>query len=109
MMDTHLNIGKSILQDYYDYYREQVLDEAEYISVVKIIINGAVKPVPSSDLSDADSRHIKDTLKEFNRDLYVDAWLEQAEESENKIDREAETESAKYYFDYIYEHGEHPH
>ena len=36
-METHLTIGKSILKNFYD-YREQILDEAEYISVVKIII-----------------------------------------------------------------------
>ena len=107
-MDTHLNIGKSILHDFFDFYRKQGLDDVEYIPIVKIIINGASKPIPFSDLSDADIQHIKDTLKEINRDLYVGIWLKHAKEDEGNINVEEETESARYYFDYIYEHGKHP-
>ena len=84
------------------------LDDVEYIPIVKIIINGASKPIPFSDLSDADIQHIKDTLKEINRDLYVGIWLKHAKEDEGNINVEEETESARYYFDYIYEHGKHP-
>lgn len=107
-MDTHLNIGKSNLHDFFDFYRKQGLDDVEYIPIVKIIINGASKPIPFSDLSDADIQHIKDTLKEINRDLYVGIWLKHAKEDEGNINVEEETESARYYFDYIYEHGKHP-
>ncbi len=35
-MNTHLNIGKAILHDYFDFYCEQTLDDAEYIPVIKI-------------------------------------------------------------------------
>ena len=38
-MNTHINIGKVILQDYFDFYCEQKLDDEEYVPVVKIIIN----------------------------------------------------------------------
>ena len=49
-------------------------------------------------------------LTEFNRDLYINRWLIQAkeDENENSLDLEEESETAKYYFEYIYEHGEHP-
>ena len=56
-----------------------------------------------------DIQGIEKDLKEFNRAFYVDEWLNNAKDDEGDIDIEEETESARYYFDYIYEHGEHPH
>ena len=108
-MDTYLNIGKSILQDYFNYYCEESLDDAEYIPVVKVIIDGITKSMDSEHFKGEDIQNIKETLKEFNRDLYVANWLKQTKEDEGSLDSEGETESATYYFDYIYEHGEHPH
>jgi hypothetical protein len=51
---------------------------------------------------------LKETLKKFNRDLYISGWLTQAKEAENELNLEEESEAAEYYFDYVYEHGEHP-
>ena len=109
-MNTHLNIGKAILHDYFDFYCEQTLDDAEYILAVKIIINGIAKSMASDRFDMKDIQAVKKSLTEFNRDLYINSWLIQAkeDENENSLDLEEESETAKYYFDYIYEHGEHP-
>ena len=107
-MNAHLNIGKVILQDYFDFYCEHTLDDAEYIPAVKIIINGITKSMNSERFDLNDIQAVKKSLTEFNRDLYIKRWLFQAKEDENSFDAEEESETAKYYFDYIYEHGEHP-
>ena len=109
-MNTHLNIGKAILHDYFDFYCEQTLDDAEYIPVIKIIINGIRKSMVSDRFDMKDIQAVKKSLTEFNRDLYINRWLIHAkeDENENSLDLEEESEAAKYYFDYIYKHGEHP-
>ena len=108
-MQTHLNIGKSILRDYYDFSCEKSLDDAEYIPVVRIIIEGIVKAMSAENFNEKDIQAIENDLKEFNRAFYVNGWLNNTKEDEGDIDVEEETESARYYFDYIYEHGEQPH
>ncbi len=110
MMQRHINIGKSILNDYFDFYCEQMLDDADYIPVIKVIINGISKAMDRTQFNAKDIQTVKKTLMEYNRDLYINRWLENAKEDEDErnLNLEDEAESAKYYFDYIYEHGEHP-
>lgn len=109
-MGTHLHIGKAILHDYFDFYCEQTLDDTEYIPVVKIVIDAMVKSMASDRFDMKDIQVVKNSLTEFNCDLYTNRWLIQAKEAENgnSLNEEEESEAAKYYFDYIYEHGEHP-
>ena len=108
-MEIHRNIGKSILKDFYDFSSEKSLDDAEYIPVVRVIIKGIVKNMAAENFNKNEIQSIEKDLKEFNRAFYVNGWLKNTKEDEGDIDEEEETESARYYFDYIYEHGEHPH
>ena len=109
-MENYENIGISILKNFYDYYCEQELDDAEYIPVVKVIINGIQESMLSLDVAEEEIESLKNRLIEFNRELYKDLWIGHAKEDEDSedIDLDSESESASYYFDYIYEHGEHP-
>jgi len=109
-MENYEKIGMSILKNFFDYYREERLDDAEYVSVVKVIINGIQESMLSSNVAEKDIKSLKMRLIGFNRELYKDLWLENAKKHENPahIDLDDEAESAAYYFDYIYEHGEHP-
>lgn len=50
---------------------------------------------------------IEEVLKSHARNLYVQVWLS-FEEKPDDEDPTAEADNAIYYFDYIYEHGEHP-
>ncbi len=108
-METYINIGKSILSDYFDFYCQQSLDDAEYIPVVRVIIEGILKAMISVNINKEDINTVEEELIEHNRALYINLWLEHTKEDEDNLDIEDETKSAKYYFDYIYEHGEHPH
>ena len=109
-MGNYENIGISILKNFYDYYCAQKLDDAEYIPVVKVIINGIQESMLSSGVADKEAESLNEKLIEFNRELYKDLWLKNAKKNEDPkdIDLDSESESAAYYFDYIYEHGEHP-
>ena len=109
-MGNYENIGMTILKNFFDYYCEQRLDDAEYVRVVKVIINGIQESMPSLGVGGKEAESLNDKLIECNRELYKDLWLKNAKKNEdpNDIDLEIESESAAYYFDYIYEHGEHP-
>jgi hypothetical protein len=43
IVETHISIGKTVLGDFYRYYNEVGLDDAEYIPVVRVIIEGIGK------------------------------------------------------------------
>ncbi len=109
-MGDYESIGVSILKNFYDYYCAQKLDAAEHIPVVKVIINGIQESMLSSNVAEKEVESLKNRLIGFNRELYKDLWLKNAKRNEDPkdIDLDSEAESAAYYFDYIYEHGEHP-
>lgn len=109
---SFLRIGRTILRKYFDYYREKTLDDTEYIPVVRLIIEGITKEMRSSGIGKQACDEIAQKLKAFNREMYQNIWIEHAKEDhdpdEEPLDLGKEYESAKYTFDYIYRHGEHP-
>lgn len=109
-MDTHVSIGKAVLSNLFRFYKKEGLDDAEYIPVVRVIIEGISKAMASAGLDKKVLKAAEKTLQSFNRDLYVEEWLKHAEEEsgERELDMEAEATKGVYYFDYIYKHGEHP-
>lgn len=108
-MNNYIKVGETILQKYFDYYFKHSLDDAEYIPVVKVIIEGIEESMFSANIEKKEIREVKKQLKDFNRRLYTDLWLKHAREDEGEnIDQRKEIKSARYYFDYIYKNEEHP-
>lgn len=108
-MEEYVKIGKSILHEYFVYNCKQSMDDVEYIPVIKIIIKGICKSMSLSNCDKKDIREVENKLKDFNRNLYTDLWLKNTKENEgDDLDVDEETESAKYYFDYVYKNEEHP-
>jgi len=109
-VDTHIAIGKAVLSDLFRFYEEKGLDDAEYIPIVRVIIEGMAKAMTSVGLDKKDVKATEKTLRTFNRDLYVDGWVNNAREEsgEREFDMEGEAAEGNYYFDYVYKHGEHP-
>jgi len=58
------------------------------------------------DLNEMEISQLEETLKGYSRQLYVEVWLSHGNDGE---DVDESTEEGNYYFDYIYEHEEHPH
>jgi len=109
-MNDYIKIGETILKKYFDHNCKNSLDDAEYIPIVKVIIQGIEESMLSANEDKKEIRKVKNKLKDFNRKLYTDLWMKHAREDEDEddIDEEKEINSARYYFDYIYKHEEHP-
>jgi hypothetical protein len=90
-------------------YNKMGLDDAEYIPVIRVIIEGIVKAMTEAGLDKKEVKAGEKTLQRFNLDLYLKGWFKNAKkELGNEFDVEEETEAGTYYFEYIYKHGEHP-
>jgi len=109
-VDIYISIGKKVLSNLYHHYNKAGLDDAEYIPIIRVIIEGIVNAMAEAGADKKDARAIEKTLKKFNLDLYLKGWLKNAKEElgKSEFDMEEETEAGTYYFDYIYKHGEHP-
>lgn len=108
-MDTYISVGKAILGDFYRHYNKVELDDAEYIPVIRVIIEGIAKAMTEAGVDKKEVKAAEKTLQRFNLDLYLKGWLKNAkEELGDEFEMEEETEAGTYYFDYIYKHGEHP-
>jgi hypothetical protein len=110
IVDTYISIGKSVLSNLYRHYNKFELDDAEYIPVIRAIIEGIAKAMTEAGVDKKDIKVVEKTLQKFNLDLYLKGWLKNAKEElgKSEFDKEEETEAGTYYFDYIYKHGEHP-
>jgi len=106
--EVYLRIGRSILRNYFDYYTKNSMDDAEYIPTVRVIIEGITEEMRSSGMGKPNCKEMTEKLKDYNREMYQNIWIEHAKEDEEPFDLEREYQLAKYTFDYIYEHGEHP-
>jgi hypothetical protein len=110
IVDTYISIGKAILSNLYRHYNKVGLDDAEYIPVIRVIIEGIAKAMAETGVDKKDVKAVEKALQRFNLDLYLKGWLKNAKEElgKSEFDLEEETEAGTYYFDYIYKHGEHP-
>ncbi len=108
----YVGIGKTILRKYFDYCQKNTLDDVEYIPVVRLIIEGTAEEMKSTGLLESTCKEVVKKLKDFNRQMYQNIWVEHAKEDEDPdeepFDLEKEYRLAKYTFDYIYKHGKHP-
>lgn len=104
----YLKIGRSILRRYFDYSTKQTIDDSKYIPTVRVIIEGITEEMKSLGLGKPNCDELAKKLKTFNRQMYQNIWIKHAKEDEEQFDLEKESQLAQYYFDYIYEHGEHP-
>jgi hypothetical protein len=109
-MDTYISIGKAVLSDLYRHYNKVGLDDAEYIPVIRVIIEGIGKALTETGVDKKDVKAAEKALQKFNLDLYLKGWLKNAKDElgKSEFDLEEEKEAGTYYFDYIYKHGEHP-
>jgi hypothetical protein len=109
-VDTYVSTGKTVLSEFYRHYNKVGLDDAEYIPVIRVIIEGIGKAMIEGGVDKKDIKAVEKALQRFNLDLYLKGWLKNAKEElgKSEFELEEETEAGTYYFDYIYKHGEHP-
>ena len=100
-----VNSGKSVINRLYRQNKIKTYDDSEFIPTLKMIIYGIADEAVKLIIDDKQIESIMTILKDHAKDLYITLWLSNGEEGD---DIEVETENAIYYFDYIYEHEEHP-
>ena len=94
-METHVEIGKSILNKYSEYAEEEAIDdEAEYFPTVKVIIDGIVGTLESSTEMKKTESILIDRVKQH----YVSLWLKHATEDEENLDIDYEKRRANSEF-----------
>ncbi len=104
---TIIGAGKSIIQALHERYDRERLDDTEHLSAVKAAIAGIKLYLFELEPGSIQAIGIEEVLKSHARNLYIQAWqlYEEKPEDEDPI---IAADNATYYFDYIYEHGEHP-
>ena len=71
-MDTHIKIGKAILDKYAKYAEIEVIDDrAEYFPTVRVIIEGLVGTLESS----IEKEKIESILTDYVKHHYVSLWI----------------------------------
>jgi hypothetical protein len=98
-MDTHIEIGKAILDNYANYAEIEVIDDRdEYFPTVKVIIKGIVGTISSSKEKDS----IQSILVDHVKQNYISLWIKHAKEDEENPDIEYERKMAIEEFDRLY-------
>jgi hypothetical protein len=98
-MDTHIEIGKSILDKYANYAETEVIDDrAEYFPTVKVIIEGIVEAVESKKEKDA----IQSILIDHVKQKYVSLWLKHSAGHDEEPDIDYEAKRASEVFENLY-------
>ena len=98
-METHVEIGKSILNKYSEYAEKEFIDDrAEYFPTVRVIIEGIIETLESQ----TEKEKIKSNLIDHVKNQYVSLWLKHAAEDEEDSDIEYETKRASKEFDRLY-------
>ncbi|WP_067521602.1 hypothetical protein [Endozoicomonas ascidiicola] len=97
--ETTITIGKAVLLQLHQRNQKELMDDSDYIPVLKTVISGVVSTAPDP----VSQRQIQQTLHEYARDLYMQLWISTTAEGEDpELDEGLET------FDYIYEHENWP-
>ena len=98
-MDTHIEIGKSILDQYANYAETEVIDDrSEYFPTLKVIIEGIVEAVESTKDKDA----VQSILVDYVKQKYVSLWLKHSAEDDEEPDIDYETKRANEVFNNLY-------
>ncbi len=98
-MDTHIKIGKAILDKYSEYAETEFIDdEAEFFPTVRVIIEGIVGTVESSIEKEKTESVLIDHVKQD----YVSRWIKHTKEDEEDPDIDYEESRAISEFDRLY-------
>jgi hypothetical protein len=74
-MDTHIKLGKSILDNYSNYADTEFIDdEAEYFPTLKVIIEGIAKTIDSPE----EKEEIESVFIDHVKQHYVSLWIKHA-------------------------------
>ncbi len=88
------SIGKAVVLQLHHRNGQECVDDVQYIPMLKTVNNSVVST--AADL--LSQRQVQQTLYDYARELYMQAWVANGDEDDPAIDEGPET------FDCIYEH-----
>lgn len=98
-MNDHIKIGKSILNNCSDYATTKFIDdETEYFPTVKMIIEGIVETLKSSE----EKEEVESVLIDYLKQHYVSLWIRHTTEDEENPDIDYEKSRAINEFERLY-------
>jgi hypothetical protein len=109
VIETAEGIGKAIINRLHKQNEDYSMDDAEYIPLVKRIIEAVGIYICQNDELKSSADNLTGALIDYAKELYVELCQFHAEEGGEDISSEQVKEESEEYFDYIYEHEEHPH
>ena len=101
-------IGREIIKRLHDYNEEEPLDDAEYIPLIKRIIEAIKIYSNKINLNNEELDTIDKSLVAYSRELYIELCKKHAKENNEDVTIEELKEESEEYFNYIYEYEEHP-
>ena len=98
-------VSISIITRVHERYEKIRMDDAEYIPIIKAIIQGAIESGEENELSELQINKINSTLVTYAKGLYIQGCLIHSDEDSNNDNYIVESGE---WFKYIYEHGKYP-
>ncbi len=95
----------SIITRLHERYDKLNMDDADYIPLIKSVIIGAVDFAEELELSKVQQKKIKENIYSYARGLYLEGWLNNIEEDE---DRDVVRKEGMDLYDYIYKNEKYP-
>lgn len=106
---TAEEIGKEIIKGLHKHNEEYSMDDAEYIPLIKRIVEAIGTFINQSEKSMSEIENLTGSLIAYAKKLYVESCQIHAQEGGEDLSPEQVKDESEEYFDYIYEHEEHPH
>ena len=105
---TAEGVGREIISHLSENNEHHPIDDAEYIPLIKRIIEAIESYVGNSNISKSEVAKLKQELLSHAKGLYVESCLLHAKEGGENISAEECKDESEEFFDYIYKHEEYP-
>jgi hypothetical protein len=98
-MDTHIKIGISVLDNYSNYAETKFIDdESEYFPTLKVIIQGILETLESTE----EKEEIESVLIDHVKQHYISLWIKHTSEDDEDPDIDYEKSRAIDEFERLY-------
>lgn len=106
-IDAAEGIAKAIIQNFYQNYLDNKLDDTEYTRNVKAVIEGTDNFLKKNSELISDPEIFKQVLYTHAKNLWLENQYRIAD-SDKEDENRGKDGYYEYYFDYVYQHGNYP-
>lgn len=108
-IDAVEGTAKSIIDGFFQFFRESDRDDTEYIKNIKKVMDSTVLFLQNNREISGDPETLKKVLYEYAKDLWLRNIPGDIKSEDRNGDKVSEkTEYIEFYFNHIYNHGTYP-